>query len=194
MTGASADQWTSHGVPNSVLSPKPFAPAQLVTAVPQLSMPPYRGHKDIPPFLFFDGPGDTPLPRCSHDLPTNQWQTPTASPKTPTQGHPCRHRKFARPPSSTSSSRPRPSSWAKPSSSRMEKPAPWNTSGSTKCTVCESPSVVTMESGRSRPSSSHSPADVGTDHSSSGSGVKAPPLRHVRSTLRSRHRQATPCQ
>ena len=36
MTGASADQWASHGVPNSVLLPKPFAPAQLVTAVSQL--------------------------------------------------------------------------------------------------------------------------------------------------------------
>jgi DNA-binding response OmpR family regulator len=36
MTGASAAQWTSHGVPNSVLLPKPFAPAQLVTAVSQL--------------------------------------------------------------------------------------------------------------------------------------------------------------
>ena len=36
MTGASADQWTSHGVPDSVLLRKPFAPAQLVTAVSQL--------------------------------------------------------------------------------------------------------------------------------------------------------------
>ena len=34
MTGASADQWTSHGVPDSLR--KPFAPAQLVTAVSQL--------------------------------------------------------------------------------------------------------------------------------------------------------------
>jgi DNA-binding response OmpR family regulator len=33
MTGASADQWTSHGVPDSILLRKPFAPAQLVTAV-----------------------------------------------------------------------------------------------------------------------------------------------------------------
>jgi DNA-binding response OmpR family regulator len=36
MTGGSADQWTSHGVPNSILLQKPFAPAQLVTAVSQL--------------------------------------------------------------------------------------------------------------------------------------------------------------
>jgi DNA-binding response OmpR family regulator len=36
MTAASADQWTSHGVPNSILLTKPFAPAQLVTAVSQL--------------------------------------------------------------------------------------------------------------------------------------------------------------
>jgi len=35
-TGAAADQWTSHGVPNSVLLNKPFASAQLVTAVSQL--------------------------------------------------------------------------------------------------------------------------------------------------------------
>jgi DNA-binding response OmpR family regulator len=39
MTGAAADQWASHGVPNSILLTKPFAPAQLVTAVPQ------RGHQ-----------------------------------------------------------------------------------------------------------------------------------------------------
>ena len=36
MTGAAADQWPSLGVPNSVLLTKPFAPAQLVTAVSQL--------------------------------------------------------------------------------------------------------------------------------------------------------------
>ena len=36
MTGASADQWPSHGVPNSILLQKPFAPAQIVTAVSQL--------------------------------------------------------------------------------------------------------------------------------------------------------------
>jgi CheY-like chemotaxis protein len=36
MTGAAADQWASQGVPNSILLEKPFAPAQLVTAVSQL--------------------------------------------------------------------------------------------------------------------------------------------------------------
>jgi hypothetical protein len=36
MTGARADQWTSQGVPDSILLRKPFAQAQLVTAVSQL--------------------------------------------------------------------------------------------------------------------------------------------------------------
>jgi CheY-like chemotaxis protein len=36
MTGAAAEQWPSKGVPNSVLLNKPFAPAQIVTAVAQL--------------------------------------------------------------------------------------------------------------------------------------------------------------
>jgi CheY-like chemotaxis protein len=36
MTGDSADDWASKGVPNSILITKPFAPAQLVTAVSQL--------------------------------------------------------------------------------------------------------------------------------------------------------------
>jgi CheY-like chemotaxis protein len=36
MTGAAADGWASDGVPNSILLKKPFAPAQLVTAVSQL--------------------------------------------------------------------------------------------------------------------------------------------------------------
>jgi len=36
MTGASADDWGSKGVPNSVLITKPFAPVQVVTAVSQL--------------------------------------------------------------------------------------------------------------------------------------------------------------
>jgi len=36
MTGASADEYASRGVPNSILLTKPFAPAQLVTAVSQL--------------------------------------------------------------------------------------------------------------------------------------------------------------
>lgn len=36
MTGASAHDWASMGVPNSVLINKPFANAQIVTAVSQL--------------------------------------------------------------------------------------------------------------------------------------------------------------
>ncbi|KRR03195.1 response regulator [Bradyrhizobium valentinum] len=36
MTGAGGDEWASQGVPNSILLQKPFAPAQLVTAVSQL--------------------------------------------------------------------------------------------------------------------------------------------------------------
>jgi CheY-like chemotaxis protein len=36
MTGAAADQWAVQGVPNSVLLTKPFAPAQLVTAISNL--------------------------------------------------------------------------------------------------------------------------------------------------------------
>lgn len=36
VTGAAADQWASQGVPNSVLLTKPFAPAQLVTALSNL--------------------------------------------------------------------------------------------------------------------------------------------------------------
>jgi CheY-like chemotaxis protein len=36
MTGKAADQWPSHGVPNSILLTKPFAPSQLVTALAQL--------------------------------------------------------------------------------------------------------------------------------------------------------------
>lgn len=36
MTGAAADQWGAQGVPNSILVQKPFAPAQLVTAISQL--------------------------------------------------------------------------------------------------------------------------------------------------------------
>jgi CheY-like chemotaxis protein len=36
MTGAAADDWASEGVPGSILLNKPFAPAQLVTAVSQL--------------------------------------------------------------------------------------------------------------------------------------------------------------
>ena len=42
MSGAHAFEWPSKGVPNSVMLAKPFAPAQLVTAVSQLlnSAPP----------------------------------------------------------------------------------------------------------------------------------------------------------
>jgi DNA-binding response OmpR family regulator len=36
MTGAAADEWTSQGVPNSILLQKPFAPAQLTTAISNL--------------------------------------------------------------------------------------------------------------------------------------------------------------
>jgi DNA-binding response OmpR family regulator len=36
MTGGAAGDWPSQGVPNSILLNKPFAPAQLVTAVSQL--------------------------------------------------------------------------------------------------------------------------------------------------------------
>ena len=36
MSGASAADWPSKGVPNSIMLAKPFAPAQLVTAVSNL--------------------------------------------------------------------------------------------------------------------------------------------------------------
>jgi DNA-binding response OmpR family regulator len=36
MSGKDADHWASKGVPNSIMLAKPFAPAQLVTAVSQL--------------------------------------------------------------------------------------------------------------------------------------------------------------
>jgi DNA-binding response OmpR family regulator len=36
MSGTHAEDWTSKGVPNSIMLAKPFAPAQLVTAVSQL--------------------------------------------------------------------------------------------------------------------------------------------------------------
>jgi DNA-binding NtrC family response regulator len=36
MTGAAASDWPSKGVPNSLIIQKPFAPAQIVTAVSQL--------------------------------------------------------------------------------------------------------------------------------------------------------------
>jgi DNA-binding NtrC family response regulator len=36
ITGTEANDWASNGVPNSVLLAKPFAPAQIVTAISQL--------------------------------------------------------------------------------------------------------------------------------------------------------------
>ena len=36
MSGKDADEWASKGVPNSIMLAKPFAPAQLVTAVSHL--------------------------------------------------------------------------------------------------------------------------------------------------------------
>lgn len=36
MTGDSGHEWAANGVPNSILIQKPFAPAQIVTAVSQL--------------------------------------------------------------------------------------------------------------------------------------------------------------
>jgi hypothetical protein len=36
MTGTDGGEWASKGVPNSVLLSKPFAPAQIVTAVASL--------------------------------------------------------------------------------------------------------------------------------------------------------------
>ena len=36
VTAQAGDQWASHGVPNSTLITKPFAPAQLVTAIANL--------------------------------------------------------------------------------------------------------------------------------------------------------------
>ena len=36
ISGKSAAEWPSRGVPNSIMLPKPFAPAQLVTAIANL--------------------------------------------------------------------------------------------------------------------------------------------------------------
>ena len=36
MSGIEADEWASKGVPNSIMLAKPFAPAQLITAISQL--------------------------------------------------------------------------------------------------------------------------------------------------------------
>jgi CheY-like chemotaxis protein len=35
-TGAAAEEWPANGVPNSILVTKPFAPAQIITALSQL--------------------------------------------------------------------------------------------------------------------------------------------------------------
>jgi hypothetical protein len=37
MSGKDVDDWASKGVPNSIMLAKPFAPAQLVTAISQLN-------------------------------------------------------------------------------------------------------------------------------------------------------------
>ena len=44
MTGAAAHEWSVHGVPNSLLLTKPFAPAQAVTAVSHLLNAAGLGH------------------------------------------------------------------------------------------------------------------------------------------------------
>ena len=36
MSGASADEWTSQGVPNRIMVAKPFVPVQIITAVATL--------------------------------------------------------------------------------------------------------------------------------------------------------------
>jgi CheY-like chemotaxis protein len=36
VTGSSAEEWASNGVPESVLVPKPFAPAQLIATLSTL--------------------------------------------------------------------------------------------------------------------------------------------------------------
>jgi CheY-like chemotaxis protein len=47
MSGSNAEDWASKGVPRSVMIAKPFAPAQLVTAVAQLlnAIPPVAPEK-----------------------------------------------------------------------------------------------------------------------------------------------------
>jgi hypothetical protein len=61
------------------------------------------------------------------------------------------HRRF-----SARSSKRRQSLSARPWCSRTERPGRWKMSGLTNCTVCESRSGATKESGRSRPSNSRS--------------------------------------
>ena len=36
MSGRSAADWTAHGVPKSIMVPKPFVPAQIITAISNL--------------------------------------------------------------------------------------------------------------------------------------------------------------
>jgi CheY-like chemotaxis protein len=59
ITGAYADRWPSQGVPNSVLLTKPFAPAQLVTAVNRMMQvcfvvhrPALRGELAVGPMIY----------------------------------------------------------------------------------------------------------------------------------------------
>jgi len=42
MSGVAAEQWKVQGVPNSIMLQKPFAPAQLVTALSHLLMATFR--------------------------------------------------------------------------------------------------------------------------------------------------------
>jgi CheY-like chemotaxis protein len=49
MTGAAADDWASRGVPNSLLLNKPFAPAQIVTAIAQLLNAAVRSARGLRP-------------------------------------------------------------------------------------------------------------------------------------------------
>lgn len=44
MSGGSGHEWASHGVPNSTLVAKPFAPAQIVTAISALMNATDVGH------------------------------------------------------------------------------------------------------------------------------------------------------
>jgi DNA-binding response OmpR family regulator len=40
MTGGTAEEWTVHGVANSIILAKPFVPAQLISAISNLLTPP----------------------------------------------------------------------------------------------------------------------------------------------------------
>jgi DNA-binding response OmpR family regulator len=55
ITGAHADRWPSQGVPNSVLLPKPFVPAQLVAVVDRmvhLDSVAHRGEWAVAPMIY----------------------------------------------------------------------------------------------------------------------------------------------